>query len=152
MTTKQRRQYLVLHAVRELVRAMAEHGTDYERKTRKALDRIEGRVSGMLDALGRLTAADSRYFIVAAHNLRTAWTSPDGDRYTPAAYVAIALTLVADQFSAIPPRAEHARREFATLEGMIATLYQHFDPEMQDNAASEAGERVAEQYRHLTAA
>lgn len=151
MTSKQRQQYLTLHAVRELVRGMAEHRTQYARKTRGSLERIEAKVSLMLPAMGPLTAADIRYFSSAAAKLRAAWTD-EGDNYTPAAFVAIALTLIADQCAMIPAKAASVRRDFADLEGMLSTLYRHFDPDMTDTEANATGEAVAVEYRALVAA
>jgi hypothetical protein len=151
MTSKQRDQYLTLHAVRELVRGMAEHRSQYASKTRSSLARIEAKASAMLAALGFPTASDQRVFRAAATRLTAAWTE-EGGRHTPAAFVAIALTLVADQRAAIPPKAARVRKEFADLEGMLATLYRHFDPDMEDDAASTEGEAVANEYRALVAA
>lgn len=151
MTSKQRRQYLVLHAVREQVRGMAEHWSQWPRKTKQSIARIEARTSTMLEALGKPTYADMRAFGDAARKLRTAWNG-EGENCTPAAFVAISLALVADCRAAIPAKAARVREEFATLEGMLATLYQHFDPEMTDAHAADEGESIATEYRAIVAA
>lgn len=151
MTSKQRKQYMTLHAVRELVRGMAEHKQDFERKTQLSLERIERKVTGMLEALGEPTVTDWAYFTKAANRLRAKWDGED-EGHTYAAFVAIALTLVADQCALIPPKAVKVRKEFSDLEGMLATLYGHFDPELENMAASKEGEGVADEYRKLVAA
>jgi hypothetical protein len=151
MTRKQRSQYLTLHAVRELARGMAEQ-TGLESKTRACLSRINAKSTEMMRTCGDLTAADHRYFIQCADKLRSAWDNDGDQMHTPSAFVSIALTLVADQVAAIPAKATKVRREFATLEGMLATLYSHFDPEFADTTASKQGEAVANDYRALVAA
>lgn len=150
MTRKQRAQYLTLHAVREMVRGMAEQ-TGMARKTRASLSRIRARTTEMMRACGEMTEADARYFSRAANKLVAAWQH-DGDRgYTPEAFVAIGLTLVADQCAAIPKTATQVRKSFTDLEGMLATLYSHFDPDLKDHEASKQGEAVANEYRALVA-
>lgn len=151
MTTKQRRQYLTLHAVRELVRGMGEHRQCFERKTRESLRRIERRTTSMIEALGQPTRSDYAHFAKAADKLRSTWTD-ENPRHSQAAFVAIGLSLVADQRAEIPRKAAQVRKEFADLEGMLATLYKHFDPDYEDMAATNEGEAVANEYRMLVAA
>ncbi|WP_018123870.1 hypothetical protein [Desulfovibrio oxyclinae] len=151
MTTKQRRQYLTLHAVRELVRGMGEHRQCFEKKTRESLRRIERRVTAMIEALGQPTRSDQACFARAADKLNSAWVD-EGGGHSQAAFVAIGLALVAEQRAEIPAKAAKARQEFADLEGMLATLYRHFDPDYEDMVASDEGEAVAREYRQLVAA
>lgn len=150
MTTKKRKQYLTLHAVRELARGMREQ-QGLSPRADMLLSQINCRTTAMLDALGEITTADSRVFRAAADSLIAAW-SDDGDRHTPAEFVAIGLTLVADQYAAIPAKAVRARQDFSDLEGLLALLYEQFDEGMTDMVASKRGEAVAVEYRSLVAA
>jgi len=152
MTTKKRRQYLTLHAVRELVRGMNEHRLDFPRNTRSSIARIEKRCTEMIDKLGEPTITDIMTFKRAGDRLRNTWKEEDSSNHTPAAFVAIGMTLVADQLALIPKKALFARQCFETLEGMLCTLYKHFDPEMEDMKASKEGELVAAEYKLLVAA
>ncbi|XXJ19880.1 hypothetical protein ACR42D_10115 [Desulfovibrio caledoniensis] len=151
MTRRQRSQYLTLHAVRELVQGMAEQ-TGLEPKTRASLARIRAKATAMLRACGEITEADARYFRECVDKLLAAWSGDGNTRHTPAAFVAIGLTLVADQVAAIPTKAAKVRADFQSLEGMLATLYSHFDPDLKDLAASKEGESIANDYQALVAA
>jgi hypothetical protein len=150
MTRKQRRQYLTLHSVRELVRGLAAQPR-LESKTRKSLARLEAKCTAMLDAFTEFTTADHRYFVQCADNLYRAWEK-DEETHSYKAFVNIGMTLVADQVAAIPAKAESVRREFQDLEGMLFTLYQHFDPEVEDSQAMNEGEAVAQDFQNLVAA
>jgi len=150
MTRKQRRQYLTLHSVRELVRGLAAQ-PGLKSKTRKSLSRIETKCTVMLAAFTDFTAADHRYFVQCANNLYRAWEK-DEDTHSYRAFVNIGMTLVADQVAALPATAAGVRREFQELEGMIFTLYQHFDPEVEDVQAMGEGEAVALDFQKLVAA
>lgn len=148
MTTKQRKQYLTLHAVRELVRGMAEQRNLHPR-VEMLLAQIDIKATRMIESMP-ITFSDARAFSRAAERLTQSWDGDDS-RHTPEAFISIALTLVADQVAAIPAKAVSVRNEFSDLEGLLADLYGHFDPEFDDRQASMEGEAVANEYRCLVA-
>jgi len=145
MTRNQRRQYLTLHVVRELCRGMKEHGNIPD-KSRKSIDRIINKANGLMAGLGTVTPADARHFYRAAEKLR----KDDQEYVSQAAFVGIALASVADTVRDIPQKAT-ARAEYEQLEGMLFTLYRHFDPSVEDNEAADTGEAIAQEYRALVA-
>jgi len=140
-----------LYAVQSLIETMWEDKKEWQSKTRKQLKRIKQDVSDMISGYGYPTVSDWMVFKRAANRLSFGWSEHDGSKHGPAAFVCIAITLVADQVSLIPKKAKYTRAPFERLEGMLATLYRHFDPDYEDGVSSMQGEAVAKEYRFLVA-
>ena len=149
MTSRQRNQYLTLHVVRELCAGMLQTG-QLEKKSRDSLRRITARVEQMIEHLGQPTPTDARAFRESADRLNAAWNGDEAPISRPA-FVSIAMCAVADQVKALPRKAVKARKEFLELEGMLFTLYKHFDPDVEDTEAMDEGEEIANEYQRLAA-
>ena len=150
MTKSQRRLFLTLHAVREMANGMTTTGK-LTSKSRASLGRILARVGSEIDALGPATAADARAFTATRDRLVSTWTGDEVAMSRPA-FVCVALALVADHRATLPKTATATRATCAALEGMLFTLYRHFDPDMADTKSMNQGEQIALEYRAVVAA
>lgn len=150
MTRSTRRFFLVLHTVHELAAGMLATG-DLMKKSRESLYRILAHSQREMDSFGPLTTADKDHFRRIAAKLREAWAGEDAPVSRPA-FVSIGLTLLADHRANLPKGATRTRKACARLEGLLMTLYLHFDPDLADLDAMRQGETVAREFQVVTMA
>ena len=152
MTKSQRKYYLILHAVLMQCEGMLETG-DLQSKSRSSINRIKGLIEAeQLFFLEKNTYADVRYFNEVANKLHKMWQTNGGEDVTRPAFVAICISLIDSHRESLPENATRVRAVCDKLEGMLFTLYKHFDPDCEDSEASAIGERIANEYRAACAA
>lgn len=150
MSKNQRSLYFILHAVQSMATGMLSTG-GLQKKSRDSLQRILNRVEREMESLGPINENDARHLRRAGEALRESWAVNGEEQLSRPAFVTIAMALMADHRAELPPRAKKARRTCADLEGMLFTLYQHFDPGLTDRTAMDIGADIAAEYRQTIA-
>lgn len=160
MSKSKRNSYMVLRVVLNVCEGLqrtdahAKATNDQEGrllpKSRESVKRIIAKVQASFPDFATKTASDGRYLMNVATKLKTMWSD---DEYIPrAAFIALALNMVVDHKNTLPHNATKARALFDTLEGMIATLYSHTDPNNEAIDHMNHGERMAREYMRIAIA
>ncbi|GFM38280.1 hypothetical protein [Desulfovibrio psychrotolerans] len=154
MSRSKRRLYVVLHVLRSICQGMlqtdaeAKEARDTEArlasKSVQSIKRILARVEAEMDALGTLDASDNRYMIEVGDKLRAAWS--DDEQLTRPTFISVALAMVVEHKDRLPHNATQARAMYDALEGMLSTLYNHFDPDLSALPDMNHGEALAHEF------
>jgi len=157
MSRSKRNTYLALMVVKNICKGMQR--TDAEAKatrkhedllhpnSRASIKRILAKIEAEMPAYKIQTASDSRFMRAAADKLHTMWK--DDEIIPRPAFVAVALNLVVDHKAALPQNATKAIALFDSLEGMLATLYSHMDPDNEAIDDMNHGEKLAREYAQI---
>ncbi|XPV77963.1 MAG: hypothetical protein ACNI27_08590 [Desulfovibrio sp.] len=122
-------------------------------KSRSSIKRIQCLVEAeQLFFLDKLTHTDQRYFKKTANTLNKMWQTDGGEEVSRPSFVAICISLVDSHRESLPDNETKVRTTCDRLEGMLFTLYKHFDPELTDDEATKIGERIANEYQSACAA
>ena len=157
MNKSKHNTYLVLMAVQNICEGMQrtdatakDSNTPEDRlhpNSRASIKRILAKIQDAMPTYQPKTASDGRFMMDVATKLRIMWA--DDESIPRPAFVAVALNLVVDHKETLPQNATNARALLDSLEGMLATLYSHMDPDNEALDDMNHGEKLAREYAQI---